>query len=209
MTSLFWIVIGLIINKFYYSPIIKSERELRLREIGEVDRQYYKSKFVSIRGGNSKGSGCEIRPGYFLTALHVIYDAIVADEVIAVNDKKASVVNNSIPEDYAFLTTNAEVDPKLAKVPHYEFQEGEDIIVVGAPGTEPVMVQAAKIINTTVVDENFEVKKSFKKIYTVYIEHGISGGCVYPFGGTTPVAIITQKYEGTDYHIGVISVIAQ
>lgn len=210
MTSIFWVIIGLVIYRQHYDEMQKVDSEVHLKEISQIDRDFYKSKAVNIRAGGSFGSGCEIKPGYYLTALHIIMGPIWDHETISVNDKKATLVESSkVIEDYALLTINAEVDPRLAKLPEYEFTEGEDVIIVGNPGNQDTLVQPGKIINTKVNDANGYPKKSSKKVFTVYVEHGISGGCVYPYGSKTPVAVFIKKDENRDQHLGEVSVVTK
>lgn len=206
-TSVFWVVIGLVVYKQFSQAAPESKPAVSLRTISEEERAFYKSKFVNIKAGGLRGSGCEYKPGYFLTALHVLIPSILDDDIISVNDKKATLVSKSkTREDYAILSTHADIDERLGTLPEHEFKEGEDVIIVGSPGDQVALVQPGKIINTLVMDETNVVKKSAKKVYTIYVESGISGGCVYPADSDIPVAVFTKKDGDSESRIGEISI---
>lgn len=155
-------------------------------------------RYVTITSGKKVGSGCLIKPGYYLTALHVLGEGILNDSPIAVDDMKAQIVaHSSTDDDIAIVSTYAEIDKKDAELETYNaFEDNQDIIIVGNPGTIGPFVQPAKILRD-VYDEQRQKKPGAKMISAQYIEAGISGGCVYSADGNTLLGIVTKKYDSS------------
>ncbi len=155
-------------------------------------------RYVTIGSGNKVGSGCMIKPGYYLTALHVLSEGILNDSPISVDNKKAQLVaHSSTDEDIAIVSTYAQIDKKDAELEDYnDFEDNQDIIIVGSPGSVGPFVQPAKILRD-VYDEQRQKKPGAKMISAQYIEAGISGGCVYSADGNNLLGIVTKKYDSS------------
>lgn len=178
-----------------------------LAQLDPQVRQYYKSKIVTVTAGRYVGSGCEIEPEYFLTALHVIGNALLDDHPIAVGSKPAKLIfKGTTEEDYAILSTAAKPDLSKANLPYYDFQEGEDFVVTGNPGNQIARVQTGKIASTVVKNETgTALKPNARLIFTDYVEAGISGGCVYPMGWLKPVGVAIKSEGDAEKRKGEIS----
>lgn len=187
-----------------YSPPVASGPQLQT--ISEETANFYKSKFVTVRSGKNSGSGCEIKPGVYLTALHVVNNTYWDKVPILVNGTQATILGHSNTEnDFAILTTNKNEDKKSAIIPNYDFKIGDNLIIVGSPGNEKALVEPGLIINETVQNEDGSLKVFSKKISSLYIESGLSGGCVYVPGSSNPVGIVIKKENDVNHKIGEIS----
>ncbi|HMR55042.1 MAG TPA: hypothetical protein PKD34_00405 [Candidatus Doudnabacteria bacterium] len=207
-TSTFWILIGAIIFFVLQKPIESPPPpDPVLSVITQEEREFYKSKIVTVTGGNYMGSGCEMEPGYFLSALHIISNAILDNEPIYVDGVEAKIVMQGHTEDdFIILTTEKNPDMSKAIPPTYEFIEGEDFIVTGNPGEEQHRVQTGKVTNVIVPSEDQKrIKPHARKVFAEYIEKGISGGCVYPKGWVVPVGVATKSDNDLDKKRGEIS----
>jgi hypothetical protein len=168
-------------------------------------QQQLVSKHVTVRSGKSQGSGCLIKPGYYLTAQHILDSDSSNNPIIAVNEIRAKLISD--PEtnrklDLAVLSTFAEIDKKETELESYNnFADNQDIIIVGAPGEMRPFAQPAKIIGDVLEDDSYSIKVDSKMISSQYIESGISGGCVYSADGQTLLGVVTKKY-GTTSSIG-------
>ncbi len=157
-----------------------------------------KNRSVTVTAGGSQCSGCLIRKGYVLTALHCLGD-LNANPAIAVNDERARLISDPIRNqelDLAVLSTFAEIDKRHAELDNYNsFGDNHDIIIVGSPGGFSTLVQPGKILSDA-VDENTKRVLTDKKIISAqYVDSGISGGCIYSRDGETLLGIVTRKYE--------------
>lgn len=199
------------IVKYYPELIFKSQpAKITLAKISESDIKMYKSKYVEIRAGKFIGSGCELEPGVALTAFHNVMLPWIDKEVIYVNNVPAKLIWHSKTEqDYALLATKDKVDPKKIVIPNYDFKIGDDFISVGSPGNLTALVEPGKIIDTNITDDQGQLKIGAKKIFSIYIESGISGGCVYPIGSDYPVAVVTKKDGNQEKNIGEISIVSK
>lgn len=167
-------------------------------------------KSVYIRSGKNAGSGCKIKPGYYLTALHVLVDSFLGDSPIAVDNMKATVVAHSDPDrDIAIVSTFAEFSKEDALLGEYnEFEDDQDIIIVGGSGPIDPFAQPGKILRDAINDDLAHTKKQGAKIISgQYIDHGISGGCVYSADGEKLLGIVTKKYESSS--IGEVSQVSK
>lgn len=204
----FCLVLGLVFLKynpqlFIQAPTIPSPP---LVNITAEDDSFYKSKFVSVTAGKNSGSGCIIKPGVYLAAFHVVMYPWLNKQPIYVNGKKATVLGYSHTDnDIVFLTTNPKESKKSAALADYEFKVGEDIVIVGSPGDETSLVEAGKIINQTKNSDKDSLQVMTNQVASIYIESGLSGGCVYPYGSDTPVGIVTKKENDNSHKIGYIS----
>ena len=173
--------------------------DLHFRELTDEERALYKSLHVEVVSGNSAGSGCKLdKDGKeYLTALHVVMTGFVNDETIWADNHATKVVEKSkfgpTEKDYAILSTDLTATKPTTEIPYYRFREGEDVIVVGSSGNQKALVQPARIINVSVDSENGKPKPSAKNVYAIYLKEGLSGGCVYPIGWTTPVAVFAKR----------------
>ncbi|QQS23107.1 hypothetical protein IPM19_00875 [bacterium] len=184
--------------------------KIALADIPEQDIKQYKKKHVEVKAGKYQSSGCEIEPGVFLTAFHGVMGPWLDEEQIYVNETPAKLAWHSKTEqDYAILTTKEKFDAKKYVLDPYEFKIGDDIVIVGSPGSTRALVQPGKIINTDVKNEDGNYKMGAKKAFTIYIESGISGGCVYPLGSNNAVAVMTKKDNNPEKTIGEISLVSK
>ncbi|HMQ01775.1 MAG TPA: hypothetical protein PKD79_01750 [Candidatus Doudnabacteria bacterium] len=207
ITSFFWIVVAIGLYPKIGHFFSTSSPHLQLIELSKEEVEFYKSKIVTVTGGKYIGSGCEIEPGYYLTALHIISHAILDGDPIQVNGVPAQVViKGRTEEDYAILTTDETPDLAKAITPVYEFSEGEHFIVTGNPGEQVKRVQSGKITNIKVLSyDRQHIKPSARKVFAEYIEKGISGGCVYPKGWVAPVGVATMSENDNEKKRGEIS----
>ncbi len=203
---IFCVSVGFTIYKVQPQYFIKiSNPKPHLRKLTAEEISFYKSQYVTIKAGRNTGSGCIARPGIVVTAFHVVMPAFLEKRAIYVNDKPAKVLAyTSMETDMVFLTTNDSKDKKLAALPEYDFKIGEDFVTVGSPGEENSLVESGVIINDHITDEN-GMMTTTKKVSSIYIESGLSGGCVYPVGWDIPVAITTKKENDPNHKIGYIS----
>lgn len=172
------------------------------------DKLIAKHADVTIKGFS--GSGCEIKPGYYLTSLHVITNAILDGTVISVNGQKAEVAwKSSTDEDYAVLTTWAEYDKgKPEFTPSDNFGDNTNIILVGNPGDQEKLVQPAKIIRSA-VDNDKKTKDYAKIISAQYVDFGLSGGCAYSQDGETLLGVLTNMYQNPGSTVAEITVVGR
>jgi hypothetical protein len=191
----FGLVIGFGVGKDMNKFTISSKPWFNIPK--EVEKQLAE-RHVTISSGKLQGSGCRIKNGYYLTALHVLSEGIINKSPIAVGDLKATLVSHTTTDkDLAIVSTFAEIDENEAQLEIFnEFENNQDIIIVGSPGGIKAFVQPAKIIRDAVDDEN-NVKLDSKIISAQYIEGGISGGCVYSADGNKLLGIVTKKYGST------------
>lgn len=177
----------------------KPKPDLSFRELTDEERKLYKELHVEINSGNQSGSGCKLDSNgkEYLTALHVVMTGFVNDETIWANNHATKIVEKSkygpTEKDYAILSSDLLATKPTAKIPYYRFREGEDVIVVGSSGGQKALVQPARIINVNVASEDGDPKPSAKDVYAIYLQAGLSGGCVYPIGWTTPVAVFAKR----------------
>ncbi len=167
------------------------------------------SKFADIRTKKHYSSGCQISPGFFLTSLHGVTDAILDNSTISINGQKAQEVWRSpTDEDYIILTTWSEFEKGKLKFPRFNnFQDKTNVIAVGSPGDQRKIVQPAKIMND-VFDENDKVKDYSKIISMQYLDFGLSGGCVYSEDGETVLGVITGMHQNPGSTIGEITIVS-
>lgn len=184
--------------------------KIALASIPEQDIKLYKKKYVEVKAGKYQSSGCEIEPGVFLTAFHGVVNPWLDKEQIYVNETPAKLAwHSKTDQDYVILTTKEKFDVKKYALTPYDFKIGDDIVIVGSPGSTTALVQPGKIINTDIKDENGNYKIGAKKAFTIYIEFGISGGCVYPLGSDKAVAVVTKKDNTPEKTIGEISLVSK
>lgn len=196
---------------FYPELLFTSQPpKIALAHIPEHAIKMYKSKYVEVKAGRSQSSGCLLEPGVYLTAFHGVVYPWLDKEAIYVNGAPARLVwHSKTDQDYAILTTKEKFDDKRFTLPLYEFKIGDDIVIVGSPGTTTALVEPGKIINTDVKDAAGNLKIGAKQAFSIYIESGISGGCVYPLGSDYPVAVVTKKDGNPDKTIGEISLVSK
>lgn len=159
-----------------------------------------RNRSVTVTTGGSHCSGCLIRKGYILTALHCLGN-LESNPVIAVNGVRARLISDPITNqelDLAVLSTFAEVDKQHAELDNYNsFSDNQDIIIVGSPGDFQTLVQPGKILSDA-VDETTKLVLTDKKIISAqYVDSGISGGCIYSRDGDTLLGIVTKKYDAS------------
>lgn len=181
---------------------------MKLADISDEDRKFYKSLFVPIRAGRYAGSGCksgEDESEYY-SSLHVILAAHHDKKPIFVGKAMAKLVSSSLTDqDLGILSTNLAAKPRDIELPEYKFREGEDVIIVGSPGNNVAMVQPGKIMNVKVEDDQGNLDPWATKVFTVYVEGGISGGCIYPLGSSQPVALFRKDENRPHSQIGHIT----
>lgn len=162
-------------------------------------------KYVTITASGSQGSGCLIKPGYYLTALHILGEHPEDLPVIAVNNVRARIVSDLSKNrdlDLVVLSTFAEIDKRETQLDSYnKFEDNQDIILVGSPGDLIGLVQPGKIVGDVFDTTIQKVKVDSKMISAQYIESGISGGCVYSSDGLELLGVVTKKY-GTNGSTG-------
>ena len=205
---------GLLIASFAFQiyqknlPAPKDETAKPWFEIPKPVHDKLLAKHADIKVDGFAGSGCEIKPGYYLTSLHVIINPILDGTVISVNGQKAEVAwKSSTGEDYAILTTWAEYEKEKPEFPPYNnFGDNINIILVGSPGDQEKLVQPAKIIRSA-VDKNKKTKEYAKIISAQYIDFGLSGGCAYSEDGETLLGVLTNMYENPGSTVGEMTIV--
>lgn len=205
------LVVSYVVVKYYPNILFTPQPpKISLAKIPKHEIQMYKSKYAEIRAGKNMGSGCELEPGVILTAFHNVMLPWIDKEQIYVNNVPAILIwHGRTEQDYAILSTKGKIDPKKIVIPNYDFEIGDDIVVVGSPGNLNALVEPGKIIDTNVKDDSGQLKIGSKEIFSIYIESGISGGCVYPAGSDYPVAIVTKKDGNPEKNIGEISMVSK
>lgn len=173
------------------------------------------SKLV-IDGHGAYGSGCEITPGFVVTARHMVADVVLDRNIgiatkISWDGKNARVYSySSANADYAVITTTptGTVFPieavSFSKIP---LQEGQILHTFSNPGDIPKLYQKLEIMKIKPgSDATTPTTITFKTDYT---QIGMSGGCVYDQQGNFVGIIKTKKhYADPDaMHFGEITVI--
>ncbi len=193
-----------------YHPVVKEENIKPWFEISKQISDKLKSQYVEVGTKDSSGSGCQIKPGFYITALHVVSSAILDEETISVNNQKAQVVwKSKTEEDYVILTTYAEFDKKRVELPNFNnFGDNTNIIIVGSPGDQQKLVQPGKIIRSVLGEDN-KSKQYAKIISAQYVDFGLSGGCVYSEDGENLLGILTNQYSNPGSTIGQITIVSR
>ena len=208
------VLIGFLISFFVISSYkndyiaVKDSDSKPWFEIPKSVADKLSAQYVSIDTDGYTGSGCQIKPGFYLTSLHVIANAILDESLISVNDQKAQVVwKSKTDEDYVILTTWAEFDKrKLDFPPFNNFADNINIILVGSPGDQQKLVQPGKILRSA-QDDNKKIKEYAKVISAQYVDYGLSGGCVYSEDGETLLGVLTSKYQSPGSTIGEVTIV--
>ncbi len=198
--------------KFYYPELLYFAQppKIALAQISEKDVKQYKDMYVEVRAGKYSSSGCKLEDGVYLTSFHGVVMPWLDKEVIYVGNTPAKLAWHSKTEqDYVILTTKEKFDEKKYVLQPYEFNIGDDIVIVGSPGNTSALVQPGKIIDTDLKNDEGNFKIGAKKIFSIYIEYGISGGCVYPLGSFNAKAIVTKKENNAEKTIGEISLVSK
>mgnify|MGYP000383173583 CR=1 FL=1 len=202
--------VGVVAGMLYFELAPESFYTIRpgmnLADISDSDREYYKSQYVTINAGSFRGSGCKYSDDKFLASLHVVWAADHDKVTIFANGTATKMVASSLSEqDFAVLSSNLKEEPSDMEFPIYNFREGEDVVAVGNSDTLPIMVQPAKIMNVAVRDLLGNYDPATKKVFTVYVGSGLSGGCIYPLGSRTPVALFRKKQPDEKSQVGFIT----
>jgi Trypsin-like peptidase domain len=166
-----------------------------------------------VRGKQLGGTGFLVRPGILVTNAHVINLERIADVSVsfpsaALKDRgplPVTLLWEDKTRDLAFLKVNSNLPP-LTVDGAYRFRRGQDITVIGNPGTDVVFGERTTLVNAVSRGVMSSTISRLGQEYfqiSISINHGNSGGPVFGSDGKI-IGVATLKdpsHEGMAFCI--------